>query len=170
MARKYRFDERNQAEFERDIKNHTMEERALFLLWLDLMEEETGSRPEFQDIGCGKNGDFLEDHEVNTNPDFKVEGYGELEVKFAKPLLKRSFHLKKNQVKQYHKRGASILMVNGASEDIPMYTLLKTDALAAIMEDCDIVSWRGFGGKPAYRIPIKKFIWRPLKNVQEGTS
>lgn len=163
MGKNYRFDERSKEEFQEDIKNHTMEERALFLLWLDLIEKETGTRPKFKDTGCGKNGDFLEDNEVNTDPDFEVDGYGEIEVKFAKPMLKRSFHLKRNQVKQYHKRGASILMVNGAEEDVPTFTMLKPDALEAIMKECDVVNWKGFGWKPAYRIPVSRFLWRSLK-------
>lgn len=163
MGKNYRFDERSQQEFERDIKEHTMEERALFLMWLDLIEKETGKRPTYKDIGCGKSGDFLDDKDVNTNPDFNVDGYGEIEVKFAKPMLRRSFHLKENQVKQYYRRQASILMVNGSQEDVPEFTMLNPDALAAIIEECPVVSWAGFGHKAAYRIPVKKFLWRPLK-------
>jgi hypothetical protein len=163
MGKNYRFDERSKEEFEKDIKNHTMEERALFLMWLDLIKKDTGTRPKFKDTGCGKGGDFLEDNEVNTDPDFDVEGYGEIEVKFAKPMLTCSFHLKRNQVKQYHKRGASILMVNGSKEDIPTFTILKPEALQAIMNECEVVSWVGFGHKMAYCIPVNKFLWRPLK-------
>jgi hypothetical protein len=159
----YRYDERSEKQFKQDIKSHTMEERALFLLWLDLLERETGERPNFEDTGCGKSGDFLEDKDVNTDPDFKVDGFGEVEVKFARPMLERVFHLKSNQVKQYHKRGATILMVNGAGEDVPTFTMLKPDALEAIMEECPVVNWKGFGWKPAYRIPVDRFIWRPLK-------
>jgi hypothetical protein len=163
MGGNYRFDERSKKEFERDIKDRTMEERALFLLWIDLVEKDTGQRPKFKDLGCGKSGDFLEDKEVSTDPDFSVDGYGEVEVKFSKPLLTRAFHLKKNQVKQYHKRGASILMVNGADEDVPQFTMLKPDALESIMKECKVINWRGFGWKPAYSIPVKRFIWRNLK-------
>lgn len=163
MGKNYRFDERSESEFKRDIKSHTMEERALFLLWLDLIEKETGTRPEFKDTGCGKDGNFLEDKAVSTDPDFEVDGFGEVEVKFAKPMLKKYFHLKRNQVKQYHKRGASILMVNGSEEDVPMFTMLKSEALEVIMKECDIINWKGFGWKPAYRIPVSRFLWRPLK-------
>jgi len=159
----YRFDDRSKEQFEKDIKNHTMEERALFLLWLDLVEKETGTRPKYKDTGCGKSGDFLEDKEVSTDPDFKVEGYGEIEVKFAKPLLTRSFHLKINQVRSYHKKGATILMVNGADEEVPTFTMLKPKALAAIMKDCKQVPWKGFGYKMSYRIAVKRFVWRPLR-------
>jgi len=161
---KYRFDERSEAEFKKDIKKHTMEERALFLLWLDLVEKETGSRPKFQDTGCGKNGDFLEDNEVSTDPDFEVDGYGLIEVKFAKPLLTRNFHLKANQVRAYAKKGATVLMVNGSDEDIPTFTLLKADTLKAIMKDCPVVPWKGFGNKSSYKIDVKRFLWRPLKH------
>lgn len=159
----YRYDTRSKAEFERDIKSHTMEERALFLLWLDLVEKETGKRPKFQDNGCGNRGELLDDKEVSTDPDFEVEGYGHVEVKFSKPMLTKFFHLKKNQVQKYIKNGATILMVNGAKEDVPTFTMLKPAALAAIAEDCKVIPWTGFGHKPAYKIPVGRFIWRPLK-------
>jgi hypothetical protein len=163
MSRNYRFDERSKEEFQRDIKAHTMTERALFLLWLDLIEKETGKRPSFKDTGCGQSGDFLEDKEVSTDPDFEVEGYGEIEVKFAKPMLTKTFHLKVNQIKSYIKREATILMVNGADEDVPEFTLLKPNTLKKIRDNCKVVNWIGFGWKPAYRIPVKDYIWRPLK-------
>jgi len=159
----YRFDGRSKEQFEKDIKSTTMEERALFLMWLDLVEKETGKRPNFKDTGCGKHGNFLDDKEVSTDPDFEVEGVGKLEVKFAKPMLNRHFHLKTNQVKQYIKKDATILMVNGSGEEVPTFTLLKPDALEAIQEECPVVNWKGFGFKPAHRIPVKRFIWRDLK-------
>lgn len=163
MGKNYRFDERSKEEFEKDIKSHTMEERALFLLWLDLIEKDTGSRPKFKDTGCGKDGAFLDDKDVNTDPDFEVEGYGEIEVKFAKPMLNRNFHLKTNQVKSYLKKGATILMVNGSGEDVPTFTMLKPTALQAIMDECEVINWKGFGWKPAYRIAVNRFLWRDLK-------
>jgi len=159
----YRFDSRSEEEFKKDIKDRTMEERSLFLLWLDLIERETGVRPKYTDTGCGKKGDLLEDKQVSTEPDFNVEGYGKVEVKFAKPNLLKVFHLKENQVRSYHKNNAIILMVNGADDPIPTFTILKPDALKRIMESCKVVPWKGFGWKPAYRINIKDFIWRPLK-------
>lgn len=163
MNKNYRYDERTPEEFRREIKDRTLQERSLFLLWLDMLEKKTGTRPSFSDTGCGRTGELLEDNEVSMAPDFEVEGYGALEVKFAKPLLDRTFHLKANQVKAYRDQGASILMVNGADTETPMYTMLDTNALAAIVNDCSIVRWHGFGHKPAYRIPISKFLWRPLK-------
>lgn len=159
----YRLDGRSQSEFEKDIKARTMEERSLFLLWLDLVERETGKRPTYKDTGCGKTGEFLTENEVSTDPDFEVEGYGKLEVKFSKPKLARVFHLKVSQVKQYLKQDATILMVNGTEKSVPEFTMLKPDALKRISEECEVVNWCGFGYKPAYRISVKQFLWRPLK-------
>jgi hypothetical protein len=159
----YRFDERSEDEFKRDIRKHTIKERELFFLWLDLVERETGNRPNFRDTGCGKNGEFLEDKDVSTDADFDVEGYGSIEVKFSKPMLTKSFHLKVNQVKAYHKKNVTILMVNGCDEPIPTFTILKPDSLENIMKTCKAIAWRGFGGKQAYSIPVKQYIWRPLK-------
>jgi hypothetical protein len=159
----YRFDERSKEQFEKDIRDRTMEERSLFLLWLDLIEKETGHRPKYKDTGCGKTGKYLEDAEVSTAPDFEVDGYGHIEVKFSKPRLIKVFHLKVGQVKQYLKQKATILMVNGTNEDIPEFTMLKPAAHQDIVKTCQVVNWTGFGFKPAYRIPVKRFLWRALK-------
>lgn len=159
----YRFDSRSEEEFEKDIKSRTMQERKLFLAWLDLVEKETGKRPKFTDTGCGKDGDLLQDDQVSTDPDFEVEGYGKVEVKFSYPNIKKCFHLKANQVASYARSGAIILMVNGAEDPIPTYTILKREALNKIMETCKVVPFKGFGWKPSYKINIKDFIWRPLK-------
>jgi len=159
----YRHDDRSPEQFARDIKAHTMEERALFLLWLDLIERETGKRPSYKDTGCGKTGDVLDDKDVSTEPDFEVEGYGLVEIKFSKPFLNKFFHLKTSQVKQYQKKGATILMVHGTETKRPVFTMLKPEALNKIIKDCKTVNWQGFGFKPAYRIPVGRFVWRPLK-------
>ena len=159
----YRFDDRSKEQFEKEIKERTIEERSLFLLWLDLIERETGRRPSYSDTGCGRTGDFLEDGEVSTDPDFNVDGYGHIEVKFSKPLLKKVFHLKASQVKSYLKQKATILMVNGAELDAPEFTMLKPRALKNIIETCEVIPWKGFGNKLSYRIPVNKFIWRSLK-------
>lgn len=165
MSKDYRLDERSEDEFRRDIRERTLQERSLFIRWLDMMEKKTGTRPVYKDTGCGKTGEYLEDKDVSMAPDFEVEGHGKIEVKFAKPMLKRVFHLKVGQVKSYCKEGAIILMVNGADSDVPTFTMLDNNALASIIEDCPIVRWRGFGNKPAYRIPVDKFLWRSLDAV-----
>jgi hypothetical protein len=159
----YRFDQRSEEEFKKDIKERTEIERSLFLRWLDCVEQETGNKLSYKDTGCGKNGDYLKDNEVSTEADFDVEGFGKLEVKFSKPLLTKQFHLKVRQVKSYAEQGASILMVNGADEDVPQFTILTADTLKEIIGDCKVVKWPGFGWKPAYRISVDRFIWRSLK-------
>lgn len=158
----YRFDYRSEEQFVRDIKSRTLEERALFECWLDLIEKETGNRPAFKDTGCGKDGNLLQDNEVSTDPDFDVNGFGLVEVKFSKPKIKDNFHLKVSQVKQYLKKNVTILMVNG-SDTTPEFTMLKADALKNISKFCEKVCFGGFGGKLSYRIPIGMFIWRQLK-------
>lgn len=163
MNSNYRFDQRSEEEFLKDIKNRTLEERKLFFLWLDLVQKETGTRPIFKDTGCGKDGDYLEDDQVSTDPDFEVEGYGKLEVKFSKPICETFFHLKEGQVKSYYKSGAIILMINGARSEIPTFTMLKSETLKDIIDTCKLVPFAGFGYKMSYKIPISKFVWRPLK-------
>lgn len=159
----YRYDSRSEDEFKRDIKSRTQEERTLFLLWLDLVERTTGVRPKYTDTGCGQSGELLQDSEVSLDPDFHVEGYGKVEVKFSKPLLNKFFHLKAAQIRSYQNEGATILMINGSHEDVPQYTMLKPAALQDIMDTCKVIPWSGFGHKPSYKIAVNKFIWRPLK-------
>lgn len=160
---KYRYDNRSEDQFKKDIKSRTQEERALFILWLDLVERISGSRPKYTDTGCGQTGELLTDKEVSMDPDFNVEGYGKVEVKFSKPLLDKFFHLKASQVKSYLRENATILMINGARDSVPQYTMLKSAALKEIIDTCKIIPWQGFGSKMSYKIPVDKFIWRPLK-------
>jgi|SRR5689334_2315186 len=159
----YRYDNRSEDQFKKDIKSRTKQERDLFLAWLDLIEKTSGTRPKYTDTGCGQTGELLTDSQVSMDPDFSVEGYGKVEVKFSKPLLDKFFHLKASQVKSYLRDGATILMINGSDEKVPQYTMLKAAALQDIIDTCKVIPWTGFGGKPSYKIPVDKFIWRPLK-------
>lgn len=159
----YRYDNRSEEQFRKDIKSRTAEERSLFMLWLDLVERTNGVRPKYTDTGCGQTGELLTDKEVSMDADFHVEGYGKVEVKFSKPMLDKFFHLKASQVKSYLRNEATILMINGANERIPQFTMLKSAALQDIIDTCKIIPWTGFGNKPSYKIPVSKFIWRPLK-------
>lgn len=158
-----RFDHRTEEEFKVEIAERTLLERRLFLEWIDLQEDDTGTKPEFTDTGCGNHGEFIEDKKVSTAADFDVEGIGLVEVKFAKPMLKRDFHLKVGQTKSYIKQGALILMVIGANEDVPKFTLISVEALEEIVETCSIVKWVGFGFKAAYRVSVNQFVWRDLR-------
>lgn len=158
-----RYDNRSEEEFKQDIAYKTLVERKLFIQWIDLLEREQGSRPAFTDTGCGKHGEFIEAAKVSTDADFNVEGFGAIEVKFARPMLKRDFHLKVGQTKSYIQQNASILMVIGADEDVPKFTLLSPRVLQEIIDTCPVTRWVGFGDKPAYRIDINRFIWRDLK-------
>jgi hypothetical protein len=162
MNKNYRYDNRTEEEFRAEIKERTLQERTLFMLWLDLIERKTGRRPKFEDTGCGKTGELLKDADVSMAPDFSVEGYGQIEVKFSKPRLDRVFHLKADQVRSYRQIGATILMINGADTEVPTFTILDSEILKYIISECRVVRWIGFGNKPAYRIPLDIFIWRPL--------
>lgn len=77
-------------------------------------------------------------------------------------MLKDFFHIKKNQVNNYIKLEASVLMVNGVDTSNPQFTLIGPETLKNIQNNCEVVTWFGFGGKKAYRVPINLFIWRPL--------
>ncbi len=158
----YRFDGRSKEQFEKDILDRTLEEKRLFLLWIQLLEKKNGQKVEYKNTGCDNSGEYLEDQDVSTVADFEVEGYGRVEVKFSKPVLDKFFHLKSSQVKKYINQNATILMVNGTSSDKPVYTMLDAKCLTKISEECKEIPWAGFGRKMSYKIPINMFIWRPL--------
>ncbi len=130
--------------------------------WLDVIEEDKGCRPSIESFGCDNDGEYLPDDQVNSRADYDVEGYGKIEVKFAKPLLRTCFHLKSSQIRSYIKQKAMILMINGWLTDDPVFTLIKLADLKKITEKCKEVEWRGFGGKKSYKVPTRQFKWRPL--------
>lgn len=159
----YRFDNRSEAEFRKDIKDRTLMERDLFLQWIKLIEKKEERTVTYEEFGCGNDGEFLEEKKVNSQADFNVDGYGLLEVKFSKPLLTKVFHLKLSQVKKYITQDASVLMINGAETDCPEFTILDVESLKKILQDCKTVKWGGFGGKMSLRITVGDFVWRKLK-------
>jgi len=159
----YRYDTRGKDQFEKDIKERTLKERELFHMWLDYLETQTGKKPSFTETGCGNDGEYLEDSDVSTAPDFNVDGFGHVEVKYSDPLITRCFHLKANQVKAYEKMGATVLMFNGCREEIPVFTMLKPEDLKEIIDSYPVINFQGFGGKPSYKIPVSEYIWRSVK-------
>lgn len=159
---KYRFDRRTKEEFARDIaKGHEIE-TDLLERWLDHLEEKHGERPTVEFTGCGEGGEYLESHEVNDDADYYVDGYGLVEVKFAKPMLERDFHLKVHQVESYIRQESYVLMVLGVETDQAKFALITPETLKDIQVSCKIVRWDGFGGKRAFRVPVRKFVWREL--------
>lgn len=157
MSDAYRFDRRSKRQFKKDIKEAHGIEDAIMQAWLKLV-----GNPKSRAIGCGPDGEFLEHADVNTDADFDVDGYGLIEVKFSKPKLRKQFHLKVRQVESYLDQDASILMVDGWETEDPTYVLIPAALLRSMIDHLEIVSWQGFGGKKAYRLPLDKFIWRPL--------
>ena len=159
----YRFDNRSEQEFIKDIEERTLREHELFLAWLRYIKYTTDHRPKYRNVGCGKKGEYIKNEKVSTAVDFLVEGYGLVEVKFATPMLMKYFHLKVRQLKSYQSQQATILMVNGAGTKNPTFTMISPLALAEIEKTCKKILWQGFGNRLAYRIPINKFVWKTLK-------
>ena len=159
----YRYDYRTKEQFQKDVKDSTLQENSLIKRWLDHVEAVTGERPVARRTSSkGAKGEYLESKDVTADADFIVEGYGLVEVKFAKPLIKTNFHLKVSQVNKYIAQNANILMVNGAHTDSPKFAFIRTRRLRELAAESEQVSWRGFGGKLAYRIPIRKVRWSSL--------
>jgi hypothetical protein len=153
---KYRFDDRTEDQFKREIKAGNYIERSLFKRWLA-----TIGNPPHRETGCGMNGEFLEFDKVSTEPDFFVEGIGAVEVKFCRPVP-QEFHLKISQIEQYIQQNAQLLMVLGAGLENPKYTLISVDDLKFLLAACDHVVCRQFGNKKAIRVPADWIQWKRL--------
>lgn len=157
MSDKYRFDNRTRAEFERDIKEGNLLEKQLLIRWLQRL----GDGRKYRETGCGNDGEFLTADKVSLAADFWVDGYGSVEVKFAKPLA-QTFHLKVDQIDYYIRNNASILMVIGVETATPKYSLMTLDDLHYIAEEAEVVNCRQFGNKQAYRVPSSWLSWKDL--------
>lgn len=152
----YRFDNRSPHEFARDINVRTKIERQIIRQWASLMGNLT-----YRDTGCDNTGAYLDIKDVNSDPDYEVDTIGLVEVKFSLPYLTRYFHLKVSQVNSCIKQEAQVLMVNGWNET-PQWVLLSVTDLSNITKWCEKVSWRGFGGKLSYKIPVSLYEWSSL--------
>lgn len=155
----YRFDKRTEAQFKKDIRDFTRKENELLELFIKSHDKKLKYRRIKED---GADGEYLTDEQVSIEPDFWVEDYGLVEVKFAKPMLKKCFHLKVGQMKKYESQNATILMVNGVNTDSPQFTLIKPKKIKWIIKTCEEVPWGGFGGKLSYKIPVDAFKWQDL--------
>lgn len=152
----YRRDNRSLKQFRKDIKNGTETEKEILERWLTAQDV---THDAYSDTGCCNKGEYLQDHQVNMDADFHVEGIGRLEIKFSRPMVDR-LHLKCSQVKSYLKQDAAILLVNGWETDSPVYTIIRPQVLQAKSEKWESGPFKGFGYKRAYRLYVSEFIWR----------
>ena len=156
----YRWDRRSKRKFSLEVNRASKIEYQILELWLNAVEREQSTRPSYIETGCDNTGAFLE--KATTRADYHVEGYGFIEIKFSRPKKTKYFHLKVRQVKSYIKQKAKILFVNGWSTDNPQYTILTTHRLKTLDERCKTITFKGFGNKVSYRIPITMLFWRSL--------
>ncbi len=163
----YRMDHRSKDEFKKDIKMAHAIELDILNRWLNLIKKETGIRPKYQDNAPRNDGEYLADRQVTTDADYIVEGYGLLEIKFSKPLLKDFFHLKQNQVLSYLRQQCILLMVSGINTENPVWTLIYPVDLIRLISlgECHEVKWFSAGFKEAYKIPVNEFEWRSLNEI-----
>lgn len=157
----YRKDCRSDAEFQRDITRGIEAERRIIWRWLDLIEQDTGTRPDCTFNGCGDADTLLSDAEVSTEADYFVDGIGKLEVKFSRPL-NPVLHLKVSQLESYVKQNATILLVNGWGTDDPQFTLISPEVIKTGLKIWPRVQFKGFGNKLSCRIKPASLVWRKL--------
>jgi hypothetical protein len=158
----YRRDRRSLDAFKADIKNGALAERQIIERWLQTVEKETGNRPKFTDNGCDNSGEYLEDRDVSLEPDFYVDGYGFIEVKFSYPKLRGRFHLKTDQVVYYLRNNTTILFADGWRTDSPVFTVIVPSELEKLVNGQNTIKFDGFGGKDAYRISTDRLTWQPF--------
>lgn len=153
----YRRDHRSQAEFAEDIALGTAAEAKIIRRYARYVDDVFGIPVKVKSSGCDNSGKYLEDDDVTTAADYRLNGRL-VEVKFNNEMLD-AFHFKKNQLNSYLKQGAVILWVNGWKTDNPEFTILKRRHLQRIKNTAELVSFRGWGGKKCYRLHKSDFNW-----------
>lgn len=154
----YRFDKRSKAKFKKDIAKAAKIEEDILERWIKQTDEKG-----YTALAAGRDGQFLDDKDVDLTADFKLASGQLIEVKYINPLLKQRFHLKVEQLPAYIKQDCTILVVNGYETKEPVYTLISPALIQTIIDTCPIINWtKIMGNKKCYRIPLNMFIWRPL--------
>ena len=156
----YRFDKRSKEQFIKDIEEASRIERQLLERWLIWLEKEYGQKFNYCNTGCGNDGQYLEQKDVNCKADFEVDKFGLVEVKFSKTWAD-PFHLKVQQIQKYAEQDACILFVNGSETATPKFTFIEPKKLMKKKKIKVVKCWH-FGGKEAYRIPTNRYEWEKL--------
>lgn len=162
----YRFDVRDQKQFEEDIKRWHTTENWIADVLQKMLTVAFNRSVEVRPNGCAMDGRYLEDNEVTTEPDYSlhVEGWRKvvpLEIKSADGLL-QTFHIKVEQIESYLRQDPRmlILMVRGTGTKRPEFTVLRPeDFLNHSFEQLPFATW---GGKLCYRLYAYQFRWEPF--------
>lgn len=167
FAGNYRQDIRTKSEFCKDIKLWHRRERDAAKVFERILSTALKSPVHIIENGCDMSGEYLPDHKVTTEPDFRIvfDSGSErfLEIKATKKDLKY-FHIKVQQVDQYlkHCPDCIILMVNrwDPSFQNPAFTIFTPGIFREF--PFEIVQCHWWGGKLGYRCHVDMFRWEPF--------
>lgn len=162
----YRFDVRDKKTFQKDIKKWHRIENHIAAVFEKRLTDSFGVPFSVEPNGCGMDGEYLEDNEVTTEPDFIIAADGvkkriPLEIKASDGHLK-VFHIKVDQVRSYLDYDANMimLMVRGTETDQPVFTIMRPSMFVA--HSFPVVRFATWGNKKCYRLYATQFHWEPL--------
>jgi len=157
-----RFDRRSKEQFKKDIKDSTREQSVILRSWLFSIN----SAALVFDYGSDNSGEYISDaHQVNSDPDYCIEGHGLVEVQYSNTWCKKYFHIKRGKILTCVSQDAKILMVNGWQQDNPVWTVITPGQCRVIAARFNIVSWYGGGSKDSHKVPIDWFQWKKFKKI-----
>lgn len=125
MSNTYRYDNRDENQFKKDIKeNHTTELDIAVRLCI-YQYNLSGKYPTLTPTGIDFKGDLIKDsNKVGGKPDFKI-GKTFVEITHADTLCKRYFHMKIPKVDRCSKGEYKIIFVNAYKSDKPVFVILS---------------------------------------------
>lgn len=157
LHKEYRKDWRSDEEYAEDIKKGHITERQIVHTYAEHVRLKYKSKLIIEDNGVNNNGEVIEESEVNTKADYKINGFL-VEVKFINDKTDM-FRLKKSQVLSYIKQNATILMVNGWETDHPQFTMITPERLKEIVKTRRAKPFKTWGYKKCYFLKTYLFNW-----------
>lgn len=173
MAKNFRMDHRSVDQFAHDIKESTLIEKKLMILyvdWLNQQLEPGKDKYTFVDHGVDNSGKYLQDRHVNTNADFLLKRKGKqdrkIEIKFARKNIKQ-FRLKVHQVKSYIKK--DVCVVNFVNVDNnPKFCILTPADLEKSLQTNKQENFYPWGNKPCVLFYTNHLTWYSPTADQHG--
>lgn len=171
----YRFDNRTKEQFKQDIKDCHKDELTIALSICQNIYNEKKIWPLLDTNGCDNSGEFLEDKNVTSDPDFIIDGVY-TEITKSNTVCKKYFHEKLNKVNKALSDNSenNLVFVNGYNELIsPLFISLNKKELFTFSEMAKkkygvvgMPTRNGFISKQSLRYDISWFdgMWKELKD------
>lgn len=166
----YRIDNRTIDDFKESIKLASIKEAEIAIrIGIDKYER-TKKWPYIISTGCGPDGEYLQNKQVNTYPDFVIDGVP-TEITRSGPSCRYCFHEKVSKVVGCIKNKHNLVFVNGINDPEPLYINLSAIELEVFTNkalDFGEKAYKFMGSfKPVYKYKIDWFgnMWKSLPKI-----